>query len=605
MSRLLILFLFTVTLFSAPMKFLMPDEAFTPSATLSDSHLSINAKIEPAEEIYIYEEYLKAVLKEGSGVIIKDLKISESVEHHGEQVFLEPVHLEITLAKEAGLTGVKEVTLLLGFQGCSEKGLCYEPLEKSFTFQVDTAKLPEAALPSLAALTKKRAEPVVAPAEVKDVVSETDQIAETIKQGNIGLILLTFFGFGLLLSLTPCIFPMIPILSSVIVSQGNGITVKRAFFLSLVYVLAMSVAYTIAGVLAGLFGANLQAAFQTPWVIISFSLLFVLLSLSMFGMYELQLPNFLQSRLTKAGESHSGVAGVAIMGFLSALIVGPCVAAPLAGALIYIGQTGDAVIGGMALFALSIGMGVPLLIVGTTAGKFMPRPGEWMENIKAFFGVLLIGVAIWMISRIVPAPVTLLLTSFLLVFVAVHLGAFEAIGKECVRCGLASKKAAGVLIFMYALMLFIGGFTGGSSLLNPLAKVTAPQSMMTTACEEAAPAEAQFTVIGSESELEAIIAKSKGKKILLDFYADWCVSCKELEEITFADPAVKAKMSEFVLVQADVTDNSDAQKALTKRFGLFGPPGIIFFDEEGSEMKGRELVGFKPPAEFLSHLNQL
>ncbi len=604
MSRLLVLFLFTATLFSAPMKFLMPDEAFKPSAVLQENHLSINAKIEPAKDIYIYEEQLKATLKEGSGVVIKDIKTSDSVEHHGEQVFLETVHLEISLAKEAGVSGMQEVTLLLGYQGCSEKGLCYEPLEKTFTFSVDADKLPNAGLGALA-VTKGKPEAVVASVEVTEMISETDQIAETIKKGNIGLILLTFFGFGLLLSLTPCIFPMIPILSSVIVSQGEAITVKRAFFLSLVYVLAMSVAYTVAGVLAGLFGSNLQAAFQTPWVIISFSLVFVLLSLSMFGMYELQLPNFLQSRLTKAGEGHSGIAGVAIMGFLSALIVGPCVAAPLAGALIYIGQTGDAVIGGMALFALSIGMGAPLLVVGTTAGKFMPKPGEWMENIKAFFGVMLLGVAIWMISRIVPGSVTLLLSAFLLVFVAVHLGAFEQLGRECVRCGRASRKAAGILIFMYALMLFIGGFTGGSSLLNPLENVQAPQSMMTAPSVQVDAVEAVFTVIGSEDELEALLEKSKGKKVLLDFYADWCVSCKELEEITFADPAVKARMSEFVLIQADVTDNSDAQKALTKRFGLFGPPGIIFFDEEGNEMKGRELVGFKPPAEFLSHLNKL
>jgi thiol:disulfide interchange protein DsbD len=364
----------------------------------------------------------------------------------------------------------------------------------------------------------------------------------------------------------------------------------------------MSVAYTVAGVLAGLFGSNLQAAMQAPEVIITFALIFVLLSFSMFGMFELQIPNFLQAKLTSAGKDHKGIAGVAIMGFLSALIVGPCVAAPLAGALIYIGQTGDALIGGLALFAMSIGMGMPLLAVGTTAGRFMPRPGEWMDNVKAFFGVVLLGVSIWMISRIVPGSVTLLLWSVLLTFTAVSLGAFEPIRDACSRCGHAFKKALGILLFMYAATLFVGSMTGAGDMLHPLEKITAPEGI---ASEVPRAKTKEFVTIRSIGELDAELARAKGQKVLLDFSAKWCTACKELDEITFADPAVKAQMQQFVLIRADVTANSDAEKALTKKFGLFGPPGIIFFDGSGKRMKGHEIVGYIAPDAFIAHMKKV
>lgn len=606
--RAITLLLLSITLLFAGVKFLTPDEAFKASASLDDSQLSINATIDPGEEIYIYEDETSAKLTETSGVFITNTTMNESVDHDGEKVFLDTIHIQADLAKEAGTSGMQSVKMELSFQGCSEKGLCYEPLTKVFAFDINTDKLPVAELPSpnvKAGASSESAADTSKSVQTEKAVSESDQIAETIKQGNIGLILLTFFGFGLLLSLTPCIFPMIPILSSVIVSQGSGITVKRAFLLSLVYVLSMSVAYTIAGVLAGLFGSNLQAAFQTPWVIVSFSLIFVALSLSMFGMYELQLPNALQSRLTKSSEGHGGVIGVAIMGFLSALIVGPCVAAPLAGALIYIGQTGDAIIGGMALFALSIGMGVPLLLVGTSAGKFMPRPGEWMDNVKGFFGVMLLGVAIWMIGRIIPEPVTLLLWSSLVIFTAIHLGALEPLGRECNKCGHASLKALAVLLFLYGIMLFIGGFTGASNPLNPLEKLSQPQYMLNGVDRRAISQGPSFITIHSIAELEGVLMEAEGKKVMLDFYADWCVSCKELAHATFVDPAVMKKLSEFVLIQADVTANTEDEKELTKEFGLFGPPGIIFFNENGEQMDGRDVIGYQEPEEFLKHLNKL
>lgn len=601
--RYLILMFFSISILSASASFLTPDKAFSVSAVLDKEQDKITATITPAVDIYVYHEKVGAKIIESPGITIDDVVMDEAVDHHGEQVYLKAFDIEVDLLKGADVTGMRSVTVEISYQGCSEQGLCYEPLTRSFTFDVDSDKIPLVD-------TKKSemiAHPPHADEPAKKVVSETDQIAETIKTGSIGLILLTFFGFGLLLSLTPCVFPMIPILSSVIVSQGSGLTVKRAFVLSLVYVLAMSVAYTIAGILAGLFGANLQAAFQTPWVIISFSLIFVALSLSMFGMYELQLPNALQSRLTKSSEGHGGVVGVAIMGFLSALIVGPCVAAPLAGALIYIGQTGDALIGGMALFALSIGMGVPLLIVGTSAGKFMPRPGEWMENVKGFFGILLLGVAIWMISRVVPEPVTLLLWSSLVIFTAIHLGALEPLGRECRRCGRASVKALGVLLFLYGLMLFIGGFTGATNPLNPLERMNQPQDMLGSVRPAQAQASSKlpFMKIHSVIDLEEILAESEGKRVMLDFYADWCVACKELEHETFSDPDVIDELEEYVLIQADVTANSEDEKELSKEFGVFGPPAIIFFDEMGQQMEGQDLIGFHGPEEFIDHLDGL
>ncbi|MFZ2889593.1 protein-disulfide reductase DsbD, partial [Sulfuricurvum sp.] len=414
-------------------------------------------------------------------------------------------------------------------------------------------------------------------------------------------ILLSFFGFGLLLALTPCVFPMIPIISSVIVSQG-GIGTKRAFWLSVVYVLSMAVAYTIAGVLAGLFGANLQAAFQTPWIITLFSLIFVVLAMSMFDLFELQIPNAIQSRLTQIGGQRGGVIGVAIMGFLSALIVGPCVAAPLAGALIYIGQTGDALLGGVALFALSIGMGIPLVAIGTSAGKFMPRPGAWMDSVKSIFGIMLIGVSIWMISRILDENISMMLWGALAIFVAINIGALEPIRGRCIRCGRANKKALGIIILLYGMSLLLGGMSGAKDPLHPLDPFLPNKNAVAVA---AASEHKTFEKITSIEELDAILAENKGKQVLVDFYADWCTACKELEEKTFSDEAVKSAMDGYVLVQVDLTANDDAAKAISSKFGIFGPPAILFFDENGERVKSADIVGFKEPQEFLKHLGEI
>jgi thiol:disulfide interchange protein DsbD len=589
--------------------FLMPEQAFKPKATLQDNqHIAID--IELGKGIYVYADKVDAKVTAPAGVSISEIKINaEAEEHDGDRVHLHNVPVEIVLASETA-DGVIPVTVGLDFQGCSDRGLCYEPQHKEFTFDVDLSKLGSTA----AAGTVQAAE---APETVESAAaveteaaaaggSETDLIVDTLKGGSLWAILVLFFGFGLALSLTPCIFPMIPILSSIIVSQGENITMKRGFTLSLVYVLAMAVAYTIAGIAAGFFGENLQVILQNPWAIGAFALIFVALAFSMFGFYEIGLPASIQTRLTrvsdKAGEQ-GGFAGVAVMGFLSALIVGPCVAPGLAAALIYIGQTGNALLGGAALFVMSLGMGVPLLLIGLGAGKFMPRPGGWMNTVTEAFGAVMMGIAIWMVSRVIPDWITMMLWSIFFIVSAVYLGAFEPLKDGIRRSWQSFIKAIGIVFMLYGTILLVGALSGGSSMMHPL------KGFEVSMCTEAQGSETgealSFQVIHSEEELERILSSSKGRMVMLDFSAEWCTSCKEYAEITFADPRVAAALKDYVLVQADVTANSDTEKALTKQFGLFGPPGILFFDGEGALIKDKTLIGYKPPAAFLEHLRSL
>ncbi len=592
--RFLFLIFFSMALFGV--SFLQPEEAFKPKITTVDDD-TIAVEIELGSQIYLYKDKLKIEDADSNdGINFSTVNtVTKTVDHEGEKVYETNPVTHIDLSENKKLSGEQKVRVKLSYQGCSLAGLCYEPQQTVLEIMVNADKLSLADPAHLSALA------LVKP--VKEVMtpkneSETDQIASVIKGGSLWFIIISFFGFGLLLSLTPCVFPMIPIISSVILAQGKGMGAKKAFLLSLVYVLSMAVAYTIAGVLAGLFGANLQAAFQTPWIITVFALVFVLLSLSMFDVYELQIPNFIQSRLSKLGGQQSGVIGIAIMGFLSALIVGPCVAAPLAGALIYIGQTGDALLGGIALFALSIGMGVPLLIVGTTSGKFMPKPGMWMDVIKAIFGVMLLGIAIWMMGRVLDENTTLLLWGGLAIFVAINTGALEPLGDHPSWSSRSNVKALGFLILLYGMSLLIGGMAGAKNLLHPL------DPFLSVKQEISAPANTHkvFEKITSIEELDAILAENKGKRVMVDFYADWCTACKEFEDKTFSDESVKKSMDAYVLVQVDVTANDDASKAITKKYGIFGPPAILFFDEKGQKIEDASIVGFKEPKEFLTHL---
>ncbi|MDX1813004.1 MAG: protein-disulfide reductase DsbD, partial [Gammaproteobacteria bacterium] len=458
------------------------------------------------------------------------------------------------------------------YQGCADRGFCYPPMETAMPIslpagqavaEAPTTATGDGAMGGGSALASKSAG--------EEFKSEQDQLADMIKSGNFALTLLIFFGSGLLLAFTPCVFPMIPILSSIIAGQGDAITTRKAFTMSLVYVLAMALTYTVAGVIAGVFGSNLQAAFQNPWILGTFATVFVALAFSMFGFYEIQMPTAIQSKLTEISNRQQGgtLTGVAIMGFLSALIVGPCVAAPLMGALIYIGQTGDAVLGGSALFALSLGMGAPLLVIGTAAGKLLPKAGAWMDAVKAVFGVALLAVAVWMLERIIPAEVTMLLWAALLIVSAIYMGALDSIPREA-SGWRRLWKGVGLIGLIYGAILLVGLAGGGSDPLQPLKGVSFTGAG--PGASAVAQHELEFKQIKGLEELDRELqaAKAQGKIAMLDFYADWCVSCKEMEKYTFSDAGVQAALSDLVLLQADVTPNDELDKALLKKFGLVG-----------------------------------
>lgn len=509
-------------------------------------------------------------------------------------VYHRAIDLSVPLLR--GSTAPTQITLVAKYQGCAERGLCYPPITKRVTLD----------LPAAAQAVTLTASPAVKPASVpapEAMVSEQDQIAAVLAGGNLWAIVALFFGFGLLLALTPCVFPMIPILSGIIAGHGAGITTRKAFTLSLVYVLAMAATYTVAGVLAGLFGANIQAAFQNPWILSVFAAIFVALALSMFGFYELQLPSALQSRVTEMSNRQQGgsLAGVAIMGLLSALIVGPCVAPPLAGALIFIGQTGDAVLGGAALFAMSLGMGVPLIAIGTSAGKYLPRAGAWMDAVKAVFGVLLLGVAIMLLERVLPAAVSLLLWGLLAICSAVYTGATEPLPANA--SGWSRLwKGLGLALLVYGALMLVGVAAGGKDTIQPL-RGLAPAGGGGTAAAAHADFKRVKTLADLDRELAA--ATTAGRPVMLDFYADWCVSCKEMERYTFADPKVVAELDRFTLLQADVTANDAQDQALMQgRFKIPGPPAILLFDRAGTELRGFRIVGFKPAEEFAAHLRK-
>jgi thiol:disulfide interchange protein DsbD len=429
-------------------------------------------------------------------------------------------------------------------------------------------------------------------------VSEQDRLAALIRDGALPWVAAIFFGFGLLLAFTPCVLPMVPILSSIIVGHGASISTRRAFSLSLVFVLAMSLTYTVAGVAAALLGQNLQAAFQHPLILVGFSAVFVVLALAMFDVFELQMPTAIQTRLTETSQRQAGgtLVGAGVMGVLSALIVGPCVAAPLAAALIVIGQSGDAVRGGSALFALSLGMGTPLLAFGASAGKLLPKAGAWMEAVKKFFGLLLLGVAIWMLERIIPPAATLALWGLLSLMSGIVMGALDSL-QPGAATGRRLGKGLGLAALLYGAVLLVGAASGGSDPFRPLQGLSGEQSLAQGV---------QFTYVKSSSDLdrELAAAAANGQLAMLDFYADWCVDCKKMERYTFVEPAVIASLEGMVLLKADVTANDDQDKKLLQRFGIFGPPTIAFFGPDGTESRAFRQVGFAAADEFSAHIDR-
>jgi len=498
------------------------------------------------------------------------------------------------LSVELPLTNIESQTINFTgkYQGCWTGGICYPPQEKN----VDIT------LPIQGEVSSNQVKKTPEQSENTSVnntteeLNETDKIASLLKQDNILWVLASFFGFGLLLSLTPCVFPMIPILSGIIVGQKN-VTTRKALIMSIVFVLAMSVTYSIAGVLAGYFGENLQVLFQTPWVLALFSLIFVALAFSMFGYYEIQLPSSLQTKITNISNKQEGghLIGVVIMGFLSALIVGPCVAPPLAGALIYIGQTGDAVLGGLSLFVMSLGMGVPLIIIGAGVSK-LPRAGVWMDNIKYIFGILMLAVAIWLISRVISEMAALILWALLFSISPIAMGVLNKLNNTP---GAWARifKAIGLLVLGYGILLWGLVARGGGDMLAPLSGWGVSQQLEAV--------HVKFEKITTTTELDQYLAKAKNNNqiVMLDFYADWCISCKELEKFVFSDSQVVSEMKNSIALQADVTANNANDKALMERFNIIGPPAILFF-KDGKEIKNARIVGEINAQGFIERLNK-
>ncbi|MEO6268919.1 MAG: protein-disulfide reductase DsbD, partial [Lautropia sp.] len=500
------------------------------------------------------------------------------------------------------------IQLQATYQGCNEPlGVCYPPIERTVT--VSLVGLPaEAAAPpasvvadARAVLSRPTADAAAPALATENAKAEVDPWDEGFVRGlfagsSAWVTIAAFFGFGVLLAFTPCMLPMIPILSGIIVGQGRKLTRRRALGLTSVYVLAMAITYAVAGVAAGLAGTLISAYLQNAWVLGGFAVIFVLLALSMFGLYELQLPAALQTRLSASGRRIKGgrIIGAFLMGMLSAMVMSPCVAAPLAGALLYIGQTGDVVLGGTALFSMAIGMGLPLMVVGATTGALLPKAGRWTESVMRVFGVGMLALAVYTLSPVIPVVAQQLLWAALLIVPAIYLHALDPLPTESPGYRRLFK-GVGVLSLLVGTALMIGALSGHREILQPLAGFRGGDRIERR--------ELAFLPVSSLADLSTRMAAARGRPVMLDFWAEWCVSCKEMDQFTFSDSRVQARLKDTVLLRADVTANNAEHRALLARFSLFGPPGIIFFDKEGKESTFR-VIGFQAPERFLASLER-
>ncbi|MFO1394553.1 MAG: protein-disulfide reductase DsbD [Steroidobacteraceae bacterium] len=556
------------------------DEAFRLSASSEHSD-RVTLRWQIADGYYLYRDKVKVSAPDGRaqpGTPAIPGGETKHDDYFGDQVvFFDDMTAEVPVAVAAG---TRDVTLEVVYQGCAEAGLCYPPIHKTVNVTLGTG-----APAGAAAAPLQR--------------SEQDRFADLIREGRLPTVVFWFFLAGLGLSLTPCVLPMVPILSGIIVGAGGDrpVTRGRAFALSVAYVLGMAVTYAVAGAAFALVGRQAQAFFQQPWLIAVFAGLFVVLALGMFGVFNFQVPAAFQSRVADLSnrQRQGTLVGTAVMGALSSLIVTACVAPPLVGALVVIGQSGDVVRGGLALFALAMGMGAPLLAVGASAGQLLPKAGPWMDGIKAAFGVMMLGVAVWMASRILPGPLTLALWA-VLAFVAGW--CLLTMGSRDLRRGpVVVRRGLGVIALLYGAAMLAGSLAGHSDPLRPLAGFGGGGA---PAASHAVAFKRIKSVDDFERELAA--AKSAGRPVMFDFYADWCVSCKEMEARTFPDPQVQAALAGAVLLQADVTANDDADQALLAKFGILGPPTIVFYGPDGVERRDARVVGFQPADEFAPHV---
>ncbi len=582
----------------------LPEEqAFQVEAIALDGRRLL-ARLTPAPGYYLYRDKIAFASPDPAiAVAAADLPPGEqhSDEFFGEvEIYRTQIEVPVALARSAG--GAAAFDLEVALQGCKEQGICYPPMKRQLAIALPAAEpIPAAPPPGAATGTPAgAAAPVnaaaMAAAAAGPPLAEQDRLARLLADEPLWLSMLLFVVLGVGLAFTPCVFPMIPILSGIIAGEGDGVTRGKAFALSLAYVLAMALTYTAVGVIAAKLGYNLQAAFQNPWVLAAFAVVFVLLALAMFGFYNLQLPASWQAKLTAASNRQGGgqLAGAAIMGFFSALIVGPCVTAPLIGILIFIAQTGDTVLGGSVLFALSIGMGLPLLAIGVGMGHWLPRAGAWMDGVKAFFGITLLGLALWMLERIVPGEWIMLGWGLLLIASGVYLG---ALARQAAEAGgwARLRQSFGFALLLFGSLEIIGFGLGGDDWMQPLERLGRGGA--------AAPAAVEFTRIRSVDDLDRELAH--GQVVMLDFYADWCVECKRMEKYTFPKADVAPRLGTLRLLQADVTANDEIDQALLRRFALIGPPAILFFDRNGKEMRAFRVIGFMNENEFADHLERL
>ncbi|MDQ7083755.1 MAG: protein-disulfide reductase DsbD [Sulfurovum sp.] len=536
-----------------------------------------------ADTIHIYEDSLHYRIIQPKNL---ELSVKKPLAHdfEGDKVFDGLISVSIPKEEiESQIIG--DYTLEIEFQGCSDAGICYQPIKKTFAFKgVELSTLDK----------------------IKQLVKEGNaaKIVDVLVHESFFFVLFLFFIFGLLLSLTPCIFPMIPILSSIIISQQNKsgkASMMQGFTTSFIYVLSMALTYTIVGLIAGLVGADLQTAMQNVWVLSLFSAVFVALAFSLFGYFEIGLPSALQSKLNKMSndaQGQGGMWGTVIMGALSALIVGPCTAAPISGAVIFISHTGDALLGGASLFVMSMGMGVPLLLVGLGAGKFMPRPGGWMTRISQVFGVMMLALAIFMLSRILPAGMTMTLWALLFMGTAIYMDIF---GHKEGEGAMRLFKLLGMTFMLYGTSLFIGAISGSTSFIRPFEKFTQSSTLVNTVRVNPQ----NNTHLGYSVERLMKEVKASSKPVVVDFGKDSCTACIELEEITFPHVKVQAQLQHFTFIKIDLTANSDEDKALLKKFELFGTPNIIFFDTNNSYLPKESLTGFVNPEAFAEHLKEI
>jgi len=570
-------------------EFLPVDEAFQPILTALDGN-TVEVAIRVADGYYLYKDKISATV-DSDQVQLGKLELPAG-EMQTDQYFgdMEVYHFDVfaRLPMARATPEAMGLDLEIKYQGCADDGICYPPVSKIITVSLPGATA-VSALASVAAASASAAP-----------VSEQARLAQIITGSGLGLVVATFFGLGLLLAFTPCVLPMVPILSGIIAGEGDNISPARGFSLALSYVMGMALVYTAAGVAAAAAGLQLQAMFNQPWVLVLFSSLFIVLALGMFGMFELQMPSAIQSRLANlsGGQKSGTTVGAFVMGAISSLVVTACVAPALVATLTVMAQTGDMVRGGTALFAMSMGMGAPLLLVGAAQGKLLPKAGAWMVAVKNAFGFMMLGLAIWMMSRVLPDEVTLALWGILIFMAGVYLGGLTTLTSESFGVQKLGK-GFGLLAIIYGAVLLIGSLAGSDSMLRPLAAFNTGSGAIVAEQRELA-----FQRIKTTADLDAAIAAAarQGKSAMLDFYADWCVSCIEMEKYTFTDAGVQQALSNTVLLQADVTANDDEDQALLQRFGVFGPPTIIFFGADGVQRHGFEVVGYMKAKDFAEHV---